>query len=496
MSNNKNLFEEFPEYSEEKILKIVNELTPAIKEILMEVYGPDLKQKRDSKKLSKRKNDILETTIKKTIIMQLNKPKRKRKYEFILSGSIIDDTIKRIEYKPLTKNQETIWIKKAKLAFYYEVDEETQRKYFEYYCEAKPRFKEKYEKANEEEKQKLLKKAIEDSTIEKNKFLENNQRLILTVIYKTNDLSLSKEELMQEANIGLIKALEKFDIEADNKFSTYATWWIKQSINRYIENNGKTIRVPSYLQIEQHKILTKTNELRDKLKRTPTIEEIAEETELSEKRIKLIRENLAYQTNIKSLNEPLLTNNNEKGETLENLIPDNNSNFTDEIEQKLLVNYLQKIIKKLNKTSQVIINMRMGFYDGTPHTLEEVAQHLNISREKVRKIEIETLKQIKSEYEKKQDNFSSKTIVENNEEKNKTTKEQIYNIIASEIDALNKIEQYVLIMKYKLLYDDKTAALILNKSEDEIRKIEKKALRNVRRLLDKKAKNNKRKTLL
>lgn len=419
MSKGKNLFELFPEYTEEEIIKAFNELTVNIKELLIQTYGPDLKEKINTDNLTSRKKRILETTLQKTLIRQLKSSKKrnkKDKNQVNLSNDIITDTYNRLDYKPLTKNQETRWLKKLKLAFYYNVDKETQKKYIKYYCEVKPKFKEKYENADEKEKEKLLKEAIKDANEEKKKFLENNERLIITAIYRNND-DIPKEELMQEANIGLIKALEKFDIETDYKFSTYAVWWIKQSINRYIANNGKTIRVPSNTLIQQKKLIIAQAELEEQLQRKPTIEELAKYTNISKKMIKLMQENLAYQTNLVSLNEPFQTKSMEKETTLENSIPDETSDFTEETENKIIIEELKEIIKKLDKNSQFIINMRMGLIDGKVHTLDEIASHLGVTREGVRLSEIRILKKIKEKYE------SNNNV--NNNNNNQTNKKKV-----------------------------------------------------------------------
>ena len=413
MSKGKNLFELFPEYTEEEIIKAFNELTVNIKELLIQTFGPDLKGKINTDNLTSRKKRILETTLEKTLIRQLKSSKKrnkKDKNQISLSNDIITDTINRLDYIPLTKNQETIWLKKLKLAFYYNVDKETQKKYIKYYCEVKPKFKEKYENADEKEKEKLLKEAIKDANEEKKKFIENNERLIITAIYRNND-DIPKEELMQEANIGLIKALEKFDIETDYKFSTYAVWWIKQSINRYIANNGKTIRVPSNTLIQQKKLIIAQAELEEQLQRKPTIEELAKYTNISKKMIKLMQENLAYQTNLVSLNEPFQTKSMEKETTLENSIPDETSDFTEETENKIIIEELKEIIKELDKNSQFIINMRMGLIDGKVHTLDEIASHLGITREGVRLSEIRILKKIKEKYES---NINNNNVNNNN----------------------------------------------------------------------------------
>ena len=466
MSEGKNLFELFPEYTEEEIIKAFNESTVNIKELLIQTYGPDLKEKINTDNLTTRKKRILETTLEKTLIRQLKsskKTEKKDKNQISLSNDIITDTINRLDYKPLTKNQETRWLKKLKLAFYYNVDKETQKKYIKYYCEVKPKFKEKYENADEKEKEKLLKEAIKNANEEKKKFIENNERLIITAIYRNND-DIPKEELMQEANIGLIKALEKFDIETDYKFSTYAVWWIKQSINRYIANNGKTIRVPSNTLIQQKKLIKAQAELEEQLQRKPTIEELAKYTNISKKMIKLMQENLVYQTNLVSLNEPFQTKSMEKETTLENSIPDETSDFTEETENKIIIEELKEIIKKLDKNSQFIINMRMGLIDGKVHTLDEIASHLGITREGVRLSEIRILKKIKEKYE---------SNINNN---NEITQEQKNRIILSQIAILSKTYQQVITMKYKYKYNYKTISLLLNLNEKDIKKIEKQAL--------------------
>lgn len=411
MSKNKNLFELFSEYTEEEIINAFNELTVNVKEILIKTFGPNLNEKINTDNLTSRKKRILETTLQKTLKRQLeNNKKRNSKKQAILSNDIITDTFNKLDYKPLTKNQETRWLKKLKLAFYYDVDKETQKKYLNYYCEVKPRFKEKYENASEEEKEKLLQEAIEDANKEKKKFIENNERLIITAVYRNND-DIPKEDLMQEANIGLIRALEKFDVEANNKFSTYAIWWIKQSINKYIANNGKTIRVPSNTLIQQRKLLRIQIELEKQLNRKPTIKELAKHMNTSKNNIKILQDNLAYQTYLISLNEPIQTNTTEEKTPLENTIADETSDFTEEIDNKLIIEKLKKIIEKLDEKSKFIINMRMGFYDGKVHTLDEIGTQLGITREAVRQSEIRILKKIKEEYENNtNDNSNNKPI--------------------------------------------------------------------------------------
>ena len=127
--------------------------------------------------------------------------------------------------------------------------------------------------------------------------------------------------------------------------------------------------------------------------------------------IKLMQENLAYQTNLVSLNEPFQTKSMEKETTLENSIPDETSDFTEETENKIIIEELKEIIKELDKNSQFIINMRMGLIDGKVHTLDEIASHLGITREGVRLSEIRILKKIKEKYES---NINNNNVNNNN----------------------------------------------------------------------------------
>lgn len=487
MVNDKNLFDFFPNYTEDEVLNAFNQLTPKNQDILIKVFGPSLKEKRNTNDLEKRQIDILESTINKTLKYHLKSIKQKKndRSSGHLTNYIVTDMLSNLDYQPLTKEQETIWLKKLKLSFYHEVDLETRKRYLDYYCEVKPRFKEKYEKADDNEKQILLNGAIKDANEERKKFLINNQRLIIYFVYKSSN-SVPEEELMQEANIGLMRALKKFDIEASNKFSTYAVWWIKQSINRYIEENGNTMRIPSNTYLKQKRVMRADDNLFNELHREPTDEEIALETGLPVGKVKELRlSNLNY-LNMLSLNRPI-SHENESGH-LEDLIPDQQSYFEDSVVSALLVEQLEGIINNLDERSQIVIKMRMGLSDGKRHTLDEVASMFNVSRERVRQLELKALKRIRAEYEKLTTKPEKKAVdVKKNRPKvkRKVSRKKIFYLILSEIDSLDSTSQYVLKMKYKYHYDYKAISSVLNIKEEDVIKIEKKALMMIKKMLDK-----------
>ena len=404
MNNNKNLFEFLSNYKKEEILKAYNKLQHKYQNILSSLFGKKLTKKINIESLNE--NEI-NNLIKILRIIKRKIKENKKDDKVYLTDNIITDTINKIEYKPLTKEQEIRWIKKIKLSFYYEVDEKTKEEFFKYYCEVKPRFKQQYDNANEEEKNQLLKKAIKDSKEEKNKFLINNQRLILSHIYKIKT-TIPKEDLLQEANIGLIRAILLFDISRNNKFSTYAIWRIKQSVNRYIADTERLIRIPSNLFITQKKVLKIAIELEKKLNRTPTIQELSLASDLSEEKINEIYNNIYYQSKPISLSTPLQEKDMDRGAIIENLIPDETSEFEDSINDLLLANEIKQKLEKLNEKEKIIIQMRYGLYDGKPYTLEEIGKKFNVTRERIRQIEKNILEQIKEDYNIEEDKEEQK----------------------------------------------------------------------------------------
>lgn len=471
----KYLFDYFPEYEEEIIIKAVKYTSKKHQEILFKTFGRTLKENQNTNNFTLKEKHTLKNAINSINKIINNKDKT------YLTNNIIRDTYNKIGYKPLTKAQEKRWIKKLKLAFYYDVDEETRNKYFKYYCEVKPRFEKKYNKANEEEKLELLKAAIEDAKREKEKFLLNNQRLIILNINNVKNIKISKEDLLQEANIGIITALQKFDVETNNKFSTYARWWIKSKITKYIEKNEETIRIPSNIYAKITKILKAEEEIRKNLYKEPTIEEIEAKTKIPIKEIMRLKQIIANEKNIISTDE-ILKNENDKSKTIEETLEDKNSIFTDSVEDKEIIIELQRIISKLEPKRQIIINMRMGLYDGKIYKLDYIAKKLNLPVERVKQLELSTLKTIKKEYELIQNNPKMKN-------KKATEKEELTNNILLEIEILDETAKQIIEMKYKYRLTNKEIAKILEISEKELIKQEKQAYITIKEKLKEKQKN-------
>lgn len=496
----KNLFEILSDYEEKDILNVFNNLTEACKKILTDVFGPDLKEKANTKNLSKRKKEILEMLINKTLITILNNNENK-KINPVLTNNIVMDTIKKINYKPLTKAQETRWLKKLKLSFYYDVDDKTKKQYFNYYCEVYPRFKQKYENANENEKEFLLKQAIENANEERKKFLKNNERLAIVHTYRLmksyeNIEEVPIEDLIQEASIGLMKALEKFDIETANKFSTYAIWWIRKSVSTYLINKGRMIRVPSNAQESQNLIKKAIKELYKELNRKPTEKEIAIRTGVTEKSVHNLLENLYYQTNIESLNKKVGIRKENEKEELEDIIKDENSDFETIIDDLLLAEQLKVIIRMLDEQSQQIINLRMGFYDGIPKTIAETAQLLNIPRQKEKKIEDSAIFFIRKKYKEIKDNpkiLKEVKTTEDSSEKKKIyiTKEELEKIIMEEIEKFDGTYEKIIIFKFLLKMSDEMICKELNISYNEFSRQKRIILHEIKNDIIKKEKEKK-----
>jgi RNA polymerase primary sigma factor len=228
---------------------------------------------------------------------------------------------------------------------------------------------------------------------ERNKMVEDNLGLVYYVAKKYNNRGLEFEDLVQEGSIGLIKAAEKFDPKRDVKFSTHATWWIRQAIVRAISNQSKTVRIPSYMHEKISKVRYVSGQLCQELGREPTPEEIADEMELSDDEVYEI---LSYDTPLLSLETPL----GEDG--------DDSLVLGDVVEDKTVVSPFDYVFNKdireaifealptLAAREEQVIRMRFGFdafdneaddYVGEARTLEEIAEELNLSRELVNIIE-------------------------------------------------------------------------------------------------------------